>query len=53
MEATAIADALSTALFLLPQEEGEELLSGVPGAYALWVTADGKIIKSDGRGMPS
>lgn len=53
VEATAIADALSTALFLLPQEEGGELLSGVPGAYALWVTADGKIIKSDGWGMPS
>ena len=50
---TAIADALSTALFLLPQEESGELLSGVPGAYALWVTADGKIIKSDGWGMPS
>ncbi len=55
VEATAIADALSTALFLLSQEEGRELLARVPGSFALWVTADGEIIKSDGweNSMPS
>lgn len=47
-ESTAVADALSTALFLLSQEKGAELLAGIPGSYALWVTADGEIIKSDG-----
>ena len=37
---SALADALSTALFLLPLEEGQALLDRC-GAQALWVTADG------------
>lgn len=37
---SGLADALSTALFLLPLEEGMELISKV-GAAALWVDADG------------
>lgn len=48
--ATAFADALSTALFLLPPEDGQALLADVPGAYALWVTAEGQVIYSDDRG---
>ena len=40
-------DALSTALFLLPQEAGQELLD-VFGAKAMWVDAEGNIYYSDG-----
>ncbi len=41
-EDSGLADALSTALFLLPQEEGQKLLDRT-GAEAMWVTADGRI----------
>ena len=41
------ADALSTALFLLPLEEGQELLAQF-GAKAMWVNADGEIFYSPG-----
>jgi len=40
-------DALSTALFLLPREEGQKLLD-VFGAKAMWVDADGEIFYSEG-----
>ncbi len=47
-----VADALSTALFILSYEDGEALLSylarrGVPGAptYAVWVMKDGSVRK--------
>lgn len=40
-EDSAIADALSTALFLLPMEEGQTLLATF-GAEALWVDAQGQ-----------
>lgn len=39
-EDSGLADALSTALFLLPLEEGMELVSRV-GAAALWIDASG------------
>lgn len=38
---TALADALSTALFCMSVEEGEALLSAYPTAVALWVRSDG------------
>ena len=41
------ADALSTALFLLPLEEGRALLAQYD-AEAMWVDANGEIFKSDG-----
>lgn len=41
------ADALSTALFLLPQEEGRALLEAFD-AEAMWVDAEGTIFYSDG-----
>ena len=41
------ADALSTALFLLPLEEGQELLAQCD-AKAMWVNADGEIFYSPG-----
>lgn len=37
------ADALATSLFLLPRQEGEDLLSGHFHARALWVNADGTV----------
>lgn len=44
---SGLADALSTALFLLPLEEGTELLDCC-GAEAMWVHSDGSIFYSDG-----
>lgn len=46
-EDSGLADALSTALFLLPLEEGMELLSKV-GAAALWIDAAGEEHMSSG-----
>ena len=43
---SGLADALSTALFLLPLKEGENLLRKC-GAEAMWVDADGKIFYSE------
>ena len=44
---SGLADALSTALFLLPQEEGQELLDKT-GAFAMWVDRNGEIFYSPG-----
>ena len=44
---SGLADALSTALFLLPQEEGQKLLDSC-GAMAMWVDADGNMFYSPG-----
>lgn len=44
---SGLADALSTALFLLPQEEGQQLLDQC-GAEAMWVNADGNQFYSPG-----
>lgn len=44
---SGLADALSTALFLLPLEEGMALLSSC-GAEAMWVDARGEIFYSPG-----
>lgn len=44
---SGLADALSTALFLLPQEEGQALLDKF-GARAMWVDAEGTIFYSPG-----
>jgi len=44
---SGLADALSTALFVLPREEGQALLDSL-GAEAMWVAADGSILYSDG-----
>lgn len=43
----AIADALSTELFLLDIESGKKILDEC-GAEALWVLADGSVIRSEG-----
>jgi len=44
---SGMADALSTALFLLPQEDGQAILDSC-GAEAMWVNADGSIFFSPG-----
>ena len=44
---SGLADALSTALFLLPMEEGQKLLDKC-GSTAMWVDAEGAIFYSDG-----
>ncbi len=44
---SGLADALSTALFLLPQQEGQVLLDRF-GAMAIWVAPDGTISRSPG-----
>ena len=46
-EDSGLADALSTALFLLSREEGQALLDQC-GAMAMWVAADGSICYSPG-----
>ena len=46
-EDSGLADALSTALFVLPLEEGRALLTEY-GAEAMWVDKDGKIHYSSG-----
>lgn len=43
-EDSAIADALSTALFVLPKDEGEGILNSIEGAKAIWVGKDYKIL---------
>ena len=46
-EDSGLADALSTALFLLPLEEGQKLLNEC-GSYAMWVDAEGNMFYSEG-----
>lgn len=45
---SGFADALSTALFNLPVEDGKKLLENHPGTEALWVLQDGTLVYSDG-----
>ena len=44
---SGLADALSTALFVLPREEGQKLLDE-RGAMAMWVDGQGGIYYSPG-----
>lgn len=44
---SGVADALSTALYLLPVEEGQKLLDQF-GAEAMWIAADGNHVYSPG-----
>lgn len=47
-EDSALADALSTALFTLPVEQGQALLANFDSVEALWVTPDGTETETDG-----
>ena len=47
-EDSGLADALSTALFAMPVEDGKALVNGWEGVEALWVWEDGTLEYSDG-----
>ena len=45
---SALADALSTALFNMNIEQGKALVASLEDTHAMWVTADGEKLCSDG-----
>ena len=45
---SAMADMLSTALFILPYEQGRALLDTIGGADAIWLTVSGELLFTDG-----
>ena len=45
---SGMGDALSTALFCMPIDEGKRLIATMDGVAASWVTADGKQTVSTG-----
>jgi len=45
---SGVADALSTAVFTLPLEEGMAFVNGLDGVEAMWITEEGEIHYSDG-----
>jgi thiamine biosynthesis lipoprotein len=45
---SAIADFLSTAMFLSSYEEGRELIESLEGVEACWIFPDGEILATDG-----
>ncbi len=47
-KSSALADALSTALFCMSAEEGMELIASLPDTEAMWVTDTGEKLTSDG-----
>lgn len=47
-EHSGMADALSTALFVMDIDEGKGLIEGISGVEALWLTEDGEIFTSSG-----
>ncbi len=44
---SGVADVLSTALFLLPQAEGEKVLNAVDGYEAVWINDKGESLYSE------
>lgn len=47
-EDSGVADALSTALFLMDYDEGLKLIKSLSSAEAMWVFSDGTIKETDG-----
>ena len=46
-EDSGIADALSTAVFSMPFEEGLELINSIPETEAMWIYSDRTVKYSD------
>lgn len=47
-ESSALADALSTALFCMSYEDGLDLVNTLDGVEVLWIKSDGEQYKTDG-----
>ena len=47
-ESSALADALSTALFCMSEADGHALVSEIGGCEAMWITPDGEITSTLG-----
>ncbi len=47
-EDSGIADLLSTAVFLMPVEEGQAFVASLEGVDALWILNDGSIVMTEG-----
>ncbi|MBH1940409.1 FAD:protein FMN transferase [Mobilitalea sibirica] len=47
-EDSGMADALSTAVYNMPYEEGLKLIESIPDTEALWIYKDGKMKQSSG-----
>jgi len=45
---SGVCDVLSTALMLMPWEEGSAFLAGIPDAEAYWILSDGTVKTTDG-----
>lgn len=45
---SADADMLSTALFVMNAEDGKNFVDSTDGVEAIWVTKDGKTVRSSG-----
>ncbi|HOO11375.1 MAG TPA: FAD:protein FMN transferase [Bacillota bacterium] len=47
-EDSGMADLISTAVFLMPYQEGREFVEGLDGAEAVWVLQEGRVEATEG-----